>query len=59
MWVTVRKGVGRALCLDFLLQGSSKDSRPTQVSELAHLPVCDLGKFSNQIFAPELEEQSG
>lgn len=48
---------GRGLCFDYPLpQRSSKvqDFLPAKAPELVHSPVCDLGKFGNQIFTLEL-----
>jgi len=55
-WGTVREGVGGVSALFFHLPRSFKiqDFVLTKVPELVHSPVCDLSKFSNQIFAPKL-----
>lgn len=60
MWVLVRRAVGgvSALTTSEKFQGSEQDFLPTKAPELLHSPVCDLGKFGNQIFTLELQEQS-
>ena len=48
---------GRGLCLVFPLPKRSfkvQDFLLTKAPELVHSPICDLSKFSNQIFAPTL-----